>query len=100
MGNELKTTEFNKGYIGAINKPTKGNANPINGISEIELIATTFNPTVFGNTNKTTSIALIMQKVNTQIQFIFLVITPANNLPTANDIARMLAIIILMFSGR
>jgi hypothetical protein len=30
LGNALKTTEFNKGYMGAINSPTRGKANPIN----------------------------------------------------------------------
>ena len=33
LGMALKTVEFNRGYIGAMNNPTIGNAYPINGIS-------------------------------------------------------------------
>jgi hypothetical protein len=47
FGNALKTTEFNKGYMGAINSPTRS---PINGISLKVLISFTSNPTVLGST--------------------------------------------------
>jgi hypothetical protein len=49
LGNALKTTEFNKGYMGAINSPTR-KQNPINGISLKVLISFTSNPTVLGST--------------------------------------------------
>ena len=83
-----------------MNNPTNGKANPINGISNNEVIVLTSRPTALGNTKITINIAMIMQALNIQIQLIFLVKKPAANLPTAKEIARILAIIILMFSGK
>jgi hypothetical protein len=46
----LKQQSSIKGYMGAINSPTRGKANPINGISLKVLISFTSNPTVLGGT--------------------------------------------------
>ena len=83
-----------------MNKPIIGKAKPINGMSASEFISFTSNPTAFGRMKITISIALIIQNDNTQIQFIFFVIIPAMIRPTAKEIAKILAIMMLIFSGR
>ena len=54
-----------------MNNPTNGKANPINGISDNEVIVFTSRPTALGNTKITINIAMIMQALNIQIQLIF-----------------------------
>ena len=86
--------------MGAINKPINGKANPINGISDNDAMVVTSIPTALGKIKITSTIAMIMQEERIQIQFIFFVKTPAKSLPIAKEIAKILAIIILTFSGK
>ena len=94
FGNELRTDEFNKGYIGAINNPIKGKIKPSMGTSAKLVISVKASVPSF-NCGKMPN--KIPPEINTQMitkytHDIRFVRYPAKNRPAAKDMAKIKAI--------